>query len=208
MTAAKPGYDAMASAYDAAFPAGYSDATEQHATALFAAELLEANLPGPLLDIGCGAGHVASDLASQGLKVVGIDPSPAMLAMARERYPNLTWLLGDAGLSALSGDYGQVAGIVARYSLIHIEPHLIPSIVTRWVKRLQPGARVMVAFQCSDDASSAVIEFDHRVDRAWRWHPDAMSEVLASAGLSERWRLTTRPNPNHRFAECHLTFER
>lgn len=71
----QPGYDAMASAYDAAFPDGYAAPSERHAAALFATELLAANLTGPVLDVGCGAGHVAFDLASRGLKVIGIDPS-------------------------------------------------------------------------------------------------------------------------------------
>lgn len=203
----QPGYDAMASAYDEAFPDGYAAPSERQAAALFATELLAANLPGPVLDVGCGAGHVAFDLASQGLEVIGIDPSHAMLALARERYPDMTWLLGDAGLSTLRADSELAAGILARYSLIHIDPQLVPAIVNSWTKRLQPHARVLVAFQCTDDVSTGTSEFEHRVARAWRWHPDAMSEVLASAGLSERWRLVTRPTAQQRFAECHLAAE-
>lgn len=35
-----------------------------------------------ILDIGCGTGRLASDLAALGMRVTGIDTSPAMLALA------------------------------------------------------------------------------------------------------------------------------
>jgi SAM-dependent methyltransferase len=40
---------------------------------------------GPVLEVGCGTGRLLLPLARDGLEVVGIDPSPAMLARARAR---------------------------------------------------------------------------------------------------------------------------
>src|SRR5713226_6852113 len=40
---------------------------------------------GPVLEIGCGTGRVLVPLAQAGFDVVGIDVSPAMLAIAREK---------------------------------------------------------------------------------------------------------------------------
>lgn len=40
-----------------------------------------------ILDLGCGTGHFAHALAGQGFRVVGVDPEPAMLAVARGRVP-------------------------------------------------------------------------------------------------------------------------
>ncbi|MGH2460764.1 MAG: class I SAM-dependent methyltransferase [Chloroflexota bacterium] len=40
---------------------------------------------GPLLEIGCGTGRVALALAKAGFSVVGVDVSPAMLAVARDK---------------------------------------------------------------------------------------------------------------------------
>lgn len=60
-----------------------------------------------VVDLGCGTGQLALPMASRVRAVVGIDPSPDMLARARhagaERaVPNVTWLLGaDADLPAL-----------------------------------------------------------------------------------------------------------
>lgn len=39
----------------------------------------------PMLEVGCGSGRIAVPLAADGVDVTGIDPSPAMLARARER---------------------------------------------------------------------------------------------------------------------------
>ncbi len=40
---------------------------------------------GPVLEVGCGTGRVLIPLAEAGFSVVGIDVSPAMLAVAREK---------------------------------------------------------------------------------------------------------------------------
>lgn len=198
------GYDAMASAYDAAFPNGYASTVERHAVALFADAVAASGQPGPVLDVGCGTGHIAHDLAARGLDVMGLDPSAAMLALAKNRYPEIPWRLDDARLETLPAGHPLLAAILARFSLIHADPATVPDILGAWATRLLPRAHVLVAFQCSDDPDHPVIEFDHRVARAWRWHPDAMAAAVGSAGFTERWRLVTRPDDSHRFAECHL----
>ena len=200
---AQPGYDALASTYDELFPTGFTAAWERRAVDLFGDDLVEAGARGIVVDVGCGTGHVTQALAERGLSVTGIDPSPGMLAIARRHYPTLTFVEGDATLRGLPGR-GPLAGVLARFSLIHVDPALVPAVLDGWARRLQPGGHVLVAFQCSDDAAGTVVEFDHKVARAWRWHPDAMAAELRRAGLAERWRLVTQPDPAHRFPECHL----
>lgn len=48
-----------------------------------------------LLVLGCGTGRVARRLAEGRRKVTGLDLSPAMLAVARRKAPDLTWVAGD-----------------------------------------------------------------------------------------------------------------
>jgi SAM-dependent methyltransferase len=51
-------------------------------------DLLQPLGPGAaLVEIGCGTGHFSAALARAGFRVSGVDPSPAMLAVARERVP-------------------------------------------------------------------------------------------------------------------------
>src|SRR5436190_24170181 len=42
---------------------------------------------GLALDVGCGAGRCLGVLARNGFRTDGLDPSPAMLALARDRHP-------------------------------------------------------------------------------------------------------------------------
>lgn len=130
-----------------------------------------------------------------------------MLALAQERYPGMRWILGDATLAQFPHEHRVLAGVVARFSLIHVNPRNVPDILTRWAERLQLGGYVMVAFQCSEDPTLPVRGFDHKVAPAWRWHPDAMAAALARAGLSERWRVVTTADDVHRFPECHIVHQ-
>jgi SAM-dependent methyltransferase len=50
-----------------------------------------------ILDFGCGYGRTMGILYEQGYrKLVGIDPAPAMIAAARQRFPQLTFLTVDS----------------------------------------------------------------------------------------------------------------
>lgn len=61
---------------------------------------LAAEAGGPVLDVGCGTGRVALDLAARGLTVVGLDSDPdlvhALRARARELGLPATGAVGDA----------------------------------------------------------------------------------------------------------------
>ncbi|RCK53838.1 methyltransferase type 12 [Thalassospira profundimaris] len=50
---------------------------------------------GPVLELGCGTGRIAGDIARQGIAVEGLDLSAAMLAQARRNYPDVTWHQAD-----------------------------------------------------------------------------------------------------------------
>ena len=59
-------------------------------------DLLDHDPDGRLLDLGCGTGHLTARLAERGWSVVGVDSSSAMVARARERYPDLELVHADA----------------------------------------------------------------------------------------------------------------
>jgi|SRR5579884_433499 len=49
-----------------------------------------------ILDIGCGTGLAAQPFIENGFRVTGVDSSDAMLAAARARHPNATFVRGTA----------------------------------------------------------------------------------------------------------------
>jgi SAM-dependent methyltransferase len=71
-----------------------------------------------VLDVGCGTGSLAVLLASSGRTVVGVDPAPASLEIARAKDSRVTWIQGDATtLPALSVDLATMTGNVAQVFL-------------------------------------------------------------------------------------------
>src|SRR5581483_942807 len=64
--------------------------------------------PASVLDAGCGTGRVAIELARRGVDVVGVDVDPGMLATARSRAPEITWV--EADLTTL--DLGRTFDVV------------------------------------------------------------------------------------------------
>jgi SAM-dependent methyltransferase len=59
-----------------------------------------------VLEIGCGTGDLLHALAPR--RGVGVDLSPKMVAIARAKYPDLTFLAGDAEALPLSGNFDYV----------------------------------------------------------------------------------------------------
>jgi SAM-dependent methyltransferase len=78
-------YDAVAEEY----AAGFRDelASKPLDRALLACLAEQAADGAPIADLGCGPGHVAAWLAARRVATVGIDLSPAMIAVGRGEYP-------------------------------------------------------------------------------------------------------------------------
>lgn len=203
--APQQGYDAMADVYAEAVPTAYQSPIEQHAAAAFAERVLAVDATGVVVDVGCGTGHVVADLDSRGLDVIGIDPSPAMLDLARTAYPNQAFLKGDASLAVFPVACA-IAAIVARFSLIHVGPEQVVETFRTWAARLSSGTPILIAMQASDDPG-APIPFDHAVAPAWRWHPDELARVVDESGFAESWRIVYR-DPSYRFPMVQLLAHR
>ena len=62
-----------------------------------------------VLDLGCGTGEpLAGYFIRAGHPVVGIDGAPAMIARCRERFPDMTWMVGDMRRLSLDRTFGAV----------------------------------------------------------------------------------------------------
>src|SRR6516165_8941440 len=73
---------------------------------------------GPACDLGCGPGHVARYLHDRGVRVTGLDLSPAMVEQARRLNPGIAFRQGN--MLALDVEHGAWGGIIAFYSIIHV----------------------------------------------------------------------------------------
>lgn len=74
---------------------------------------------GRVLDLGCGAGSpIARHLAGQGFQVTGVDSSPTMIGLCRERLPGHDWIVADMRTLALDRQFD---GILAWDSFFHLD---------------------------------------------------------------------------------------
>lgn len=72
-----------------------------------------------VLDLGCGGGDpVALNLVQSGFKVTGVDTSPELLALARERMPDQEWIEADIRTLKLGRTF---TGVMAWDSYFHLD---------------------------------------------------------------------------------------
>jgi SAM-dependent methyltransferase len=75
---------------------------------------------GTVLDLGCGSGFpVALHLVECGLHVTGVDASPTLISLCRDRLPDQEWTVADMRPLALGR---QFAGVLAWDSFFHLRP--------------------------------------------------------------------------------------
>jgi trans-aconitate methyltransferase len=72
-----------------------------------------------VLDLGCGGGEpVAFHMASRGFHITGVDSSPTLISLCRERMPDQEWIVADMRSLALGRRFG---GILAWDSFFHLK---------------------------------------------------------------------------------------
>ncbi len=152
------------------------------------AALVHALLPpgGRVLDAGCGTGRVAARLAELGVRVVGADLDPDMVAVARERRPDLTWVCTDlAGIDrTVVGDVDLV--VAAGNVMAVLTPGSERQVLTQLAGVLPPGGLLMAGFGLDDEHLPAVAPADALVRDL-----SAYDEACAAAGLELRQRFAT-----------------
>jgi len=104
---------------------------------------------GPACDMGCGPGHVARYLHEQGVEVVGVDLSPAMVERARRLTPGVEFRRGD--MLSLDVADESWAGITAFYSIIHIPRGDMRQALGELRRVLRPGGTLLLAFHIGDE---------------------------------------------------------
>jgi ubiquinone/menaquinone biosynthesis C-methylase UbiE len=132
--AVEDGYTRWAPRYDGPNPAIALEEPIVHS-------MLTALSPGDALDAACGTGRHAAELAALGYRVIGVDATEAMLAVAREKVPTADLRLGR--LEDLPVDDDAVDLITCALALTHVE-HLEP-VMREFARVLRPGGNAIMA---------------------------------------------------------------
>jgi SAM-dependent methyltransferase len=167
---------------------------------------LGARFGGPALDVGCGTGRVALHLAEDGLRVVGIDSSAAMLASAEDKLKRAhsevaarcAWRQIDVRDLALDERFG--LAIFAYSGFMHLLDQTDQlAALSRMAAHLRPGGGVAldlanpIPIWRADDVDSPVVErlfvddqTGHRVMQQSLAVFDPVSQIMDITWLYDR----------------------
>ena len=149
---------------------------------------------GLVADVGCGPGHVARYLHEHGVRMLGIDLAPRMIEWARTRSPEIEFRVGD--MRTLDLPDGALAGIVAFYSLIHIDEDEMRPTLRELRRVLAPGGLLLVAFHVGEETVHRDELWGHPVSLDFRFFmPEVIVASLVEAGLVVLERIEREPYP-------------
>lgn len=145
----------------------------------------------PVVEAGCGPGHVTAYLAGRGADATGIDLSPAMVEEARARFPQLRFEVGDLrrlGRPATSAGWAAVLGW---YSLIHLAASEWPSALAALSRPLSPGGWLVLGLHAGAEVRHLDEWFDRGVDLDFVLHdPASVVGAVEAGGLVDvEWYL-------------------
>jgi SAM-dependent methyltransferase len=108
------------------------------------ADLVERLGPASVLDAGCGTGRVAIELAARNIEVAGVDIDASMLARAREKAPELTWVHADL----VEVDLGRTFDVVlmAGNVMIFLASGTEAGVVANLARHVAPGGSLVAGF--------------------------------------------------------------
>lgn len=141
---------------------------------------------GPVVEVGCGPGHVTAYLADAGADAMGIDLSPGMVAEARRRYPDGRYDVGDLRRLMRPPSGPGWSAVLGWYSLIHLAESELPDAVAALTRPLAPGGLLVLAMHAGDEVRHVDDWFGHEVDLDFPLvDPTHVLEVVERAGLGD-----------------------
>lgn len=133
---------------------------------------------GLLLDLGCGPGHWTAHLAAKGHRMIGVDPVPAFVDHARRSHAGVAYRTGDVFGPGVED--ASCAGVLAWYSLIHLDPARMQEAVDAIACLLRPGGTLLLGFF----DGPRIEPFDHAITTAYFWPASALQKLLVEDGFT------------------------
>lgn len=135
-----------------------------------------------VIDAGCGAGTFSFEAAARGSHVEGIDGSPAMIELCRERAraePDADVRFAVAMLDTLSERTAGCADVVMSSSVLEYLPNLQGE-VAHLVRLLAPGGRLIVSVPNGASRYRRIERTAFRLTRRPRYYAHVRSTATAS----------------------------
>lgn len=157
-----------------------------------------------VLDVACGPGLVACEVAKKAPFVTGVDLTPAMIEQAKKRQMetglnNLNWHIVDGTMLPFEADH--FSRVITRYSFHHfLEP---ASILLEMVRVCRPGGKVVVmdVFTPEEQHRADLYDTMEKLRDPSHTHALKLSEFQAI------FEVAKLQNIEHRFCRLHMTLE-
>lgn len=134
-------------------------------------------VPGRILDVGSGTGRWTAHLAARGHAVEGLEPAAPFVHMARASFPAVSFR--NASISDLDQTGARWAGLLAWYSLIHMDDRELPAALATLHRALEADGRLLLSFF----SGPVYGPIAHPAATAYLWPMADMVTVLGRAGF-------------------------
>lgn len=109
-----------------------------------------------VLDLGCGAGNpIDRYLISKGCEVTGLDNAPAMLDLARAKFPASNWQLGDMRQLDLQQQFD---GVLSWNGFFHLSRREQTDAIPRIADHVRSGGALMLTIGHADGEVTGTVE--------------------------------------------------
>ncbi len=127
-----------------------------------------------ILDFGCGAGDITAMLANKYPTVEGCDPSPAMLALAKDSFPSIPFFDWD-GTTLLRDKHRYYDLIFAKLALHFIDD--LGAVATQLFDVLRPGGSLVFSVPHPSSSAKKIGAVDY-------WQQTPYAEEIGSYNIS------------------------
>lgn len=134
-------------------------------------------IAGPILDAGSGPGHWSGLLQSYGCDIRGIDMVPEFVDSASRRFPLVNFEIGDILNTAFNDS--SFGGVLAWYSLIHLQPESRKEALIELGRVLRPGGTILLGAFLGPQGE----KFDHAIAEAFYWSEAGIADDLEPANF-------------------------
>ncbi|HSH17778.1 MAG TPA: class I SAM-dependent methyltransferase [Candidatus Saccharimonadales bacterium] len=133
-----------------------------------------------VIEVGCGDGRDAAEIVPKAGWYEGFDPSAGLLAIARERLPQASFVLADA----LSYNYPENTDVVFAFaSLLHVDRRAMPPVFSKVAACLRPNGIFYLSLKEREEYAEE-LQTDQFGKRMFYYYTPPLIEKLASTAFT------------------------
>ncbi len=137
----------------------------------------------PVLEVGCGPGHVGRFVAALGPRVTGVDLSEQTVRIARRLNPHLRFVVGD--MRALPVRDGAGGALLAFYSLIYFDRPTTAAILREYRRVVRAEAPILLAVHGGEGHERFTDFRGKPIDVTLHYHRlESLADLVRAAGFS------------------------